>query len=726
MIDISNLDNTTANAGNNEQNNIDMEGMNQIIDNDNESDSDESESHHETASEDNEEMEYLQEDDRSTSDVEDMNQNINEESDNDFENDIEQNEDIMEANETPAELEEMDARYGMRTSSYNLRPRRVRDYSHLHVTLDHVVMTQYSLKKGIQQFGDAGIKAVLDELKQLHDRKVLDPVYGSELQYHERKKALPYLMFIKQKKSGKIKGRGCADGRKQRDTIDRTEVSSPTVAMESIFITSVIDAKECRDVATVDIPGAFMQADIDDLVHLRLDGPIVELLAQIEPQLYRKFIIAERGKKVLYVKLRKALYGTIQAAFLFWKKLTSELIKMGFITNPYDQCVANKLINGTVCTIIWHVDDLKISHINADVVTSVIDQISEVFGKEVPLTVNRGPTHEYLGMSIDFSEKHKVIINMEKYIYDMINELPIDMIGHASTPAANHLFEVNENDPKYLSEDEAMKFHHVVAKLLFLCKRARPDIHTAVAFLCTRVKKPDEDDYKKLCRVLKYLQSTIEIKLTLEAEDPMTVQWWVDASYAPHVDMRSHTGGMMTLGKGAVYTNSTKQKLTTRSSTEAELVGVHDILPQVIWTKYFLEHQGIMIYNNRLYQDNRSAMILEMNGKGSSGKRTRHINIRYFFIKDRVESKEINIQYCHTHDMIADFFTKPLQGKMFTDFRNIIMNCNAPYGYHHKDHRSVLEMRNSPVVNKDIPTDSQVNIKESLKLSNDASVTKYN
>ena len=105
----------------------------------------------------------------------------------------------------------------------------------------------------------------------------------------------------------------------------------------------------------------------------------------------------------------------------------------------------------------------------------------------------------------------------------MINELPIDAIGHATTPAANHLFEVNENDPKHLSEDEAMNFHHVVARLLFLCKLARTDIHTAVAFLCTRVKKPDEDDYKTLCRVIKYLQSTMEVKLTLEADDPTSM-----------------------------------------------------------------------------------------------------------------------------------------------------------------------------------------------------------
>ena len=131
------------------------------------------------------------------------------------------------------------------------------------------------------------------------------------------------------------------------------------------------------------------------------------------------------------------------------------------------------------------------------------------------------------------------------------------------------------------------------------------------------------------------------------------VKWWVDASFTVHLDMRSHTGGTMSLGTGAIFSCSSKQKLNTKSSTEAELVGANDMLPQVLWTKQFLKHQG---YNTKsiMNQDNQSTMKLENNGKMSSGKRTRHINIRYFFITDNIKNGNIVIQYCPTLDMIAD------------------------------------------------------------------------
>jgi hypothetical protein len=145
----------------------------------------------------------------------------------------------------------------------------------------------------------------------------------------------------------------------------------------------------------------------------------------------------------------------------------------------------------------------------------------------------------------------------------------------------------------------------------------------------------------------------------------------------------------MTMGKGATYGTSSRQKLNTRSSTEAETVGLHDMLPQIIWTRNFLEEQGYGIKNSIVHQDNKSTILLAENGRASCSKRTRHINIRYFFITDRIKAGDLAVEYCPTGDMVADYFTKPLQGSLFKKMRNLIMNID-PSEATRWDHRSVL------------------------------------
>jgi hypothetical protein len=218
----------------------------------------------------------------------------------------------------------------------------------------------------------------------------------------------------------------------------------------------------------------------------------------------------------------------------------------------------------------------------------------------------------------------------------------------------------------------------MVAKALFLCKRARPDIQPTIAVLCTGVKGPNEADWEKLVRLMKYLNGTRELKLTLSADNLHCIKWYVDASFAVHPDYKSHTGATMPHGDGdgAVQSLSRKQKLNTKSSTESELVRVDNVPVMILWTKPFLEEQGYAISSKILYQDNKSAILLETNCKKSSGKRTRALNIRYFFLTDQVEKGNVMIVYCPIDDMVGDFHTKPLQGEKFRKFQNAILGCN--------------------------------------------------
>jgi len=224
-------------------------------------------------------------------------------------------------------------------------------------------------------------------------------------------------------------------------------------SLEAMMLSCAIDAKEGRYVAVTDIPGAFLHADMDHDIHMLLKGTIAELIVKLEPKLYRKYIWRNKNDKpMLNVKLRKALYGTLQAALLFWRLLSNTLKEWGFTINEYNHCVANKTINGRQCTIIWHVDDLKISHVNKKVVEDIIGLLNKKIGKESPLTTTRGKVLEYLGMTLDYSARGKVKISMNNYINKLLTELPSDMNGAVKTPAASHLFNVDK-DSKKLQED---------------------------------------------------------------------------------------------------------------------------------------------------------------------------------------------------------------------------------------------------------------------------------
>ena len=551
-------------------------------------------------------------------------------------------------------------------------------------TVKHILKTtcntQHTLNAGIKKLGEPGIKAAMKEIEQLHCRNTFEPILAEDLTHKERRSALESLIFLKEKKDGSIKGRACADGRKQKfaDDNEKGANASPTVSIESVLITAVIDALEERDVAVVDIPNAFVQTRMDDeKVIMKMRGKLVDLMCVIAPDVYTKYVTIENGVKVLYLCLLNALYGTLKAALLFYQKLVKDLEAEGFELNPYDLCVANKIINDKQMTLTWHVDDMKISHVEPQEVTIMIDFLRKKYASDGigEMTISRGKRHNYLGMILDYSTKGEVHIDMQEYVKKMIEEFPEDIKKTAATPASDFLFKINE-EAELLNNKMKEDFHTFVAKGLFLCKRARPDIQTTIAFLTTRVQKPDVDDWKKLKRLIMYLKGTEEFVLKLRAYNTKLLKWHVDASYAVHNDLRSHTGGNFTMGKGTIYGKSSKQKLNVKSSTEAELVGFDDCMPQILWTNYFIGAQGYETRGTIGYQDNRSAILLETNGRRSSSKRTKHLNVRYFFVTDRINNGDLSIKYCPNKEMVADFFTKPLQGEPFYKFRKEIMGHN--------------------------------------------------
>jgi hypothetical protein len=291
------------------------------------------------------------------------------------------------------------------------------------------------------------------------------------------------------------------------------------------------------------------------------------------------------------------------------------------------------------------------------------------------MTVSRGNIHKYLGMMLDYSVPGQVKITMLDYVDEILAafDKAAPKGGGTKTSAdPDSLFKFDEDCEK-LTQAKAVEFHNLVAKTLYATKRARPDTCTAIAFLTTRVREPDKDDWTKLVHLMRYIRGTRTIPLILSANGSGFLKWWVEASFAVHPNIQGHSRGGLSIRRGFPIVSSTKQKLNTRSSTETEIVGADDFMLAICWTSYFMKAQGYGVKDNVLFQDNKSSILLETNGKASRSKRTKHINIRYFFITDRVKKEEVSVVWCPTGDMIGDFATKPLQGALFRKFRDQIM-----------------------------------------------------
>lgn len=499
-------------------------------------------------------------------------------------------------------------------------------------------------------------------------KQVWKPVKADQLSKSQLKKRLRSFMFLKEKylptgEFERLKARVVAGGNGQDRTIYDT-VSSPTVSLTSVFMIAAIAAREKRKVRVIDFVGAYLNAYLKEEVLMKLDPICSAVLIKIVPG-YEKFL---DDHECITVRLIKALYGCIESALLWFEHLSNTLLEIGFKQNSLDPCVFNIGEGENQCTFCVYVDDAMITCKDENVIEQVVKKLVNKYEK---ITSKDGLVHNYIGMTFDFTNDDEVSITMKGYIDEILKSYKVE--GKATTPALSYLYDIREST--LLDEEKIEIFHSRVAKLLYLAKRVRPEILPAVNFLSTRVKAPTEDDWSKLERCLKYLngEPNMGIKLSSKSNQELDLVSYVDASYGIHPDGKSHSGMCIALGKGPVFVKSSKQKIVTKSSTEAELVALSDSCSQVIWSRDFLINQGYNLTHAMIYQDNLGTLALVEKGRSTSDT-TRHINVRYYFIKDRIKSGEITVKHMPTDNMIADALTKPLQGNLFKRMRAKLLN----------------------------------------------------
>ncbi|KAA8493869.1 Copia protein [Porphyridium purpureum] len=526
-----------------------------------------------------------------------------------------------------------------------------------------------SAKAAYRQCGAGALQAVVAEVAQMlprHGKDVLHPVALRNMSWAQRRMIIPSHLFVKAQiwANGdlkKMKARLVAGGNLHDKSL-HPDVSSPTASTNALFFIAALTAQENRAVASIDFPGAFLNAQMPDNppTYIRLNRFLANTLVAIET----RYQTQQNVHGTMICRLNKALYGTILAAKLWYEKLTGLLVKLRFAPNPYDACVWNREQHGRHVTVVMHVDDVLVSAPSESDIDGLIREIKHEYDG---VERHRGKILSYVGMVFDFNTPGIVSVSMPGYVETVLEESPVS--GRSSSPAGTNLFAVS-NKVERLSGPRADRFHSLVCKLLYMAKCARPDLLTAVSFLSTRVTTPTVENERKLQRALRYLSTTCDLGVAFAVSSPPTAS--VDAAFDVHEGMTSHTGVAISLGRGAIFAKSSKQKVVAESSTEAELVAVSDNVGQLIWTRNFLAVQGVDLGAAHLLQDNMSTMAMIANDRPKSS-RTRHMHIRHFFVTDKAKNGEVVVHHCPSDGITADILTKPLQGPRFQKLRDQLL-----------------------------------------------------
>jgi hypothetical protein len=527
-----------------------------------------------------------------------------------------------------------------------------------------------SIKQALRQIGEPALKSVSEEITNLIEYKVFHPVDHRKLSPAERKSAIRSSMFLKEKfkpdgSFDKFKTRVTAGGNQQdRSVYSDSETAAPTVATPNLYTVAAVAAKENRKVGTLDVKCAYLNAEKTGKKVLMYLNPLVsDFVVALKPE-WKHFRLSDGS---MVVELDKALYGCIESANLWYHHLRGTLEQLGFKPTRIDPCVFVKNDKSGQCTVCTHVDDLFITSQSDSLMRELVEGMKKTYGD---VTFHEGLKHDYLGCTFDFTQKGKCTIDMRGYVDGILTDFHVN--GGSKVPCTMQLLEIDETSPA-LDEEKRKRFHSAVAKLLYLSVRTRPDLQVTVSFLSTRVQQPSQQDEEKMEKALKYLNSTKHLNLTLEPGEELKITTSIDASHGIHVDGKGHTGGTYSLGKGAIHARSTKQRIVSKSSAESELIAVSDYMSNPLQAREFLRELGYEVPPVEVQQDNQSTIKLIEKGRAGT-ERTRHIAIRYFFIKDRVDAGEARVNYTPTEDVTADILTKPMTGWRFRRHRHVLLN----------------------------------------------------
>ncbi|KAG6617006.1 Retrovirus-related Pol polyprotein from transposon TNT 1-94 [Phytophthora cinnamomi] len=496
------------------------------------------------------------------------------------------------------------------------------------VSYDEVMRSKYK---------DEWLRAMESEMKSLEDHRTWTLV---DMPSDKKAIGCKWVFRIKRDPSGKIikfKARLVAKGFTQRPGVDYTETFAPVARKESINMVVAIAAEEDMEAENVDVDTAFLYGDVDE--ELYMDQP-----DGFEDQ-------SNPTKKCL---LMQALYGTKQAARQWNSKLNKHLESQGFRRSAADPCVYVRRSGSKFSIIVVYVDDLMIfSKTKADI-TGIKEALKREFSiKEL------GELKYCLGIEIHRDRESKVIImNQRAYIQRLAEKFGVENCKAVHTPADSNskLVKPSEDEvfaPKY-------PYRELVGALMYLATCTRPDIAQAVGEVAKFCEYYNKSHWVAAKRILKYLKTTQDLGLVFNGRTKGELFGYADANWAGDLDTRrSTTGYVFFLNGSAISWKSKRQPTVATSSTEAEYMALYNATQEAVWLRQLLKDVGAeCVGATTIFQDNQGCIALAKNPAYHS--RTKHIHLKYHFLREKVEDKIIVLEYKPTDEMVADGFTKAL------------------------------------------------------------------
>ena len=486
-------------------------------------------------------------------------------------------------------------------------------------------------------------KAALDEIQSLIENGTFELV-----QLPPNRKAIGsrWVFKVKRKADGSIerhKARLVAKGYAQHPGFDFTETFAPTPKWASLRAILALAAFHDLHLESVDISSAFLNGELEEEVYMQQPEGFIE-----------------KGKD-WYWLLKKSLYGLKQAPRCWHKKLNQALEEMGFNRIICEHSIWIYHRDDTRIIIPVFVDDMTIVSKSQAAIQKVKDELQSHFKLR-----DLGPTTWLLGVEITRNwEQHSISLSQHQYVLDLLERFKLSDCNTVSTPLDPSVKLSLSMCPQSSSDIEEMKsipYLQAVGSLMYLAIATRPDIAYAVGVLARFNQNPSMQHWKAVKHVFRYLKGTLDYKLTY-SPDPTSTELFTTFSDADHAgnpdNGRSTSGYVVKMGTGAISWSSKLQGIVALSTTEAEYVAATTASQEILWLRNLFHELGYSLSSpSTLFIDNQSALAVAKNPEHHG--RMKHLDPRFYWLRNEVEKGTITPIHVRTDAMVADIMTKAL------------------------------------------------------------------